>query len=233
MALRNQGPSRRAFLSQLGRAGGATAVYHAMTAMGLLAMVPAYAGPPQLQAKSGNGVRVVILGAGIAGLVSALELGKAGYDVTVLEARARPGGRVFTVRRGSVVEEVDSRQEIRQRAGFGSWINKYTAASPGRIIRSLKFGIHRKEFTLKKGSSSAPTCSATASSSHSYHLLRASSSCCRAEKCCIRLRSHEALPNIVSIWSAASLSRGARSSTPTAQLLTGVMRRGKPSTPCC
>jgi monoamine oxidase len=112
MALHNQGPSRRTFLNQLGRAGGATAVYHAMTAMGLLATVPAYAGPPQLQPQSGNGVRVVILGAGIAGLVSALELGKAGYDVTVLEARARPGGRVFTVRRGSVVEEIDSRQEV-------------------------------------------------------------------------------------------------------------------------
>jgi len=105
-------PSRRHFLTRLGHAGGATAVYHAMTAMGLLATVPAYAGPPQLAPKSGNGTRVVILGAGIAGLVSALELGKAGYDVTVLEARARPGGRVFTVRRGSVIEEIDSRQEV-------------------------------------------------------------------------------------------------------------------------
>src|SRR6185369_16835114 len=108
----NQGPTRRHFLTQLGRAGGATAVYHAMTAMGLLATVPAYAGPPKLAPKSGNGVRVVILGAGIAGLVSGLELSKAGYEVTVLEARARPGGRVFTVRRGSVIEEIDSRQEV-------------------------------------------------------------------------------------------------------------------------
>lgn len=112
MADSETGPSRRDFLTRLGQAGGATAVYHAMTALGLLATVPAYAGPPQLVRKSGNGVRVVILGAGIAGLVSALELGKAGYDVTVLEARARPGGRVFTVRRGSVIEEIDSRQEV-------------------------------------------------------------------------------------------------------------------------
>ena len=112
MAKTIQGPSRRQFLAQLGQAGGATAVYHAMTAMGLLATVPAYAGPPKLAPQSGNGTRVVILGAGIAGLVSALELGKAGFHVTVLEARARPGGRVFTVRRGSVVEEIDSRQEV-------------------------------------------------------------------------------------------------------------------------
>jgi monoamine oxidase len=105
--------SRRSFLNRLGEAGGAVAVYHAMTALGLLATVPAYAGPPELAAKSGHGVRVVVLGAGIAGLVSAHELGKAGYDVTVLEARDRPGGRVFTVRRGSVIDEVDSRQEVK------------------------------------------------------------------------------------------------------------------------
>jgi monoamine oxidase len=102
--------SRRHFLDDIGRAGGAIAVYHAMTALGLLASVPAYAGPPALAPDSGRGVRVVILGAGIAGLVSALELRKAGYDLHVLEARERPGGRVFTVRRGTVVDEIDSRQ---------------------------------------------------------------------------------------------------------------------------
>jgi monoamine oxidase len=35
----------------------------------------------------------------------AYELGKVGYDCRVLEARPRPGGRVFTVRRGTVSEE--------------------------------------------------------------------------------------------------------------------------------
>lgn len=104
--------SRRAFLERLGEVGGSVAVYHAMTAMGLLASVPAYAGPPELPQRSGHGARVLILGAGIAGLVAAHELGKAGYEVTVLEARSRPGGRVFTLRRGSVVDEIDSRQEV-------------------------------------------------------------------------------------------------------------------------
>jgi monoamine oxidase len=108
----DQGLSRRRFLEGLGQAGGAAAVYHAMTAMGLLASVPAYAGPPELGLRSGQGVRVAILGAGIAGLVAAHELGKAGYEVKVLEARARPGGRVFTLRRGSVIDEIDSRQEV-------------------------------------------------------------------------------------------------------------------------
>jgi monoamine oxidase len=42
--------------------------------------------------------KVVVLGAGLAGLVAAYELTQAGHDVTILEARARPGGRVHTLR---------------------------------------------------------------------------------------------------------------------------------------
>jgi monoamine oxidase len=48
---------------------------------------------------------VLVLGAGLAGLTVAYELGKVGYDCRILEARARSGGRVFTVRRGTVSEE--------------------------------------------------------------------------------------------------------------------------------
>ena len=47
---------------------------------------------------SGPARKVLILGAGMAGLVSAYELSKLGHDVRVLEARARPGGRVYTLR---------------------------------------------------------------------------------------------------------------------------------------
>ena len=42
--------------------------------------------------------KVLILGAGMAGLVAAYELSQLGHDVTVLEARTRPGGRVHTLR---------------------------------------------------------------------------------------------------------------------------------------
>ncbi|HET7464423.1 MAG TPA: FAD-dependent oxidoreductase [Longimicrobium sp.] len=44
--------------------------------------------------------RVVVAGAGLAGLAAALELVRRGHQVTVLEARDRPGGRVHTLRDG-------------------------------------------------------------------------------------------------------------------------------------
>ena len=45
------------------------------------------------------GADVVVIGAGFAGLVAARELGRAGLDVLVLEARGRVGGRTWTGRR--------------------------------------------------------------------------------------------------------------------------------------
>ncbi len=42
--------------------------------------------------------KVIVIGAGLAGLSAAFELAQTGHDVTVLEARTRSGGRVFTLR---------------------------------------------------------------------------------------------------------------------------------------
>ena len=92
--------TRRAVLERIGAVGGAGAAYLAMEAMGLVWATPAGAETFALPAQSGSGRSVVVLGAGIAGLVAAYELRRAGYRVTVLEARERVGGRVWTVRGG-------------------------------------------------------------------------------------------------------------------------------------
>ena len=73
-----------------------------MHSLGLLGMVETeqrkdFPLPPS----TGRGTKVIILGAGIAGLVSAYEMRRAGFDCTVLEARERPGGRNWTLRAGS------------------------------------------------------------------------------------------------------------------------------------
>src|SRR3954462_5192253 len=49
--------------------------------------------------RRGPAKRIVILGAGLAGLAAAEDLINAGHQITILEARNRPGGRVYTLRK--------------------------------------------------------------------------------------------------------------------------------------
>ena len=105
-------------------------MYETMAAMGLApdTATPAFAAPRAGDLQGNNGKSVVVLGGGIAGLTTAYELGKAGYKVTVLEARMRPGGRNWTVRGGT--EETDLKG-VTQRAAFSK--DQYMNAGPGRI----------------------------------------------------------------------------------------------------
>jgi len=94
--------SRREFIGRVARGGGYGAAFMTMHSLGLLGMVETeqrkdFPLPPS----TGRGTKVIILGAGIAGLVSAYEMRRAGFDCTVLEARERPGGRNWTLRAGS------------------------------------------------------------------------------------------------------------------------------------
>ena len=51
-----------------------------------------------LESRPGPRKRVVIIGAGMAGLVAGLELKREGHDVLILEAQNRVGGRIYTLR---------------------------------------------------------------------------------------------------------------------------------------
>jgi monoamine oxidase len=56
--------------------------------------------PRRAEERHGSGKRIVILGAGLAGLAAGWELTRAGHVVTILEAQLHPGGRVHTIREG-------------------------------------------------------------------------------------------------------------------------------------
>src|SRR6202451_3798747 len=94
--------SRREFIGKMARAGGYGAAFMTMHSLGLLGMAETQQAKNfPLPASTRRGTKVIILGAGISGLVSAYEMRRAGFDCTVLEARERPGGRNWTLRRGS------------------------------------------------------------------------------------------------------------------------------------
>ncbi|WP_432546362.1 flavin monoamine oxidase family protein [Kineococcus sp. SYSU DK004] len=127
--------SRRSFLRGVGATGGAGAMFGAMGALGLApaavaAPTAAFTPPkPSDFTLTGRSTRtVLVLGAGIAGLTTAYELGKAGYRVTLLEGRRRPGGRNWTVRGGDT--ETDLNGET-QRVRFAE--GQYMNAGPARI----------------------------------------------------------------------------------------------------
>lgn len=50
--------------------------------------------------------KIAVIGSGLAGLTAAYRLNKSGYDVTTFEAKARVGGRVFSVRVNGHVGEL-------------------------------------------------------------------------------------------------------------------------------
>lgn len=85
------GLTRRAFLR------------HAALTAPAAALLPGWAAaaqaPEPTPAKPGAPpARVIVVGAGLAGLAAAWELVQLGHDVTVLEAQRRPGGRIRTLR---------------------------------------------------------------------------------------------------------------------------------------
>src|ERR1700721_4725993 len=96
--------SRRRLLTMIGLTAGSAAMYQAMHSLGFAADTN-FTRPIRLSAAP-KGASVLVLGAGIAGLVAAYELRNAGYKVQVLEYNARAGGRNWTLRGGDRYTEL-------------------------------------------------------------------------------------------------------------------------------
>jgi monoamine oxidase len=117
--------TRRDLLRMIGLAGGGALMYQAMSGLGFAAESP-YRKAPSMQGE-GHG-SVLVLGAGLAGLVAAYELGRAGYKVRVLEYNTRPGGRNWTLRGGDEYTELGG---YTQRCRFDE--GQYFNPGPWRI----------------------------------------------------------------------------------------------------
>ncbi|MFC6697330.1 flavin monoamine oxidase family protein [Nocardioides daphniae] len=132
------GVSRRSLLQAVGAGSSAGVMFAAMGAVGLAptaaAQPPSKAWTPPGRsdfALSGrSSKKVVVVGGGPAGLATAYELRKAGYRVTVLEARHRVGGRTLTIRDGDSETDTDG---IKQTARFDRDV--YMNAGAGRIAQ--------------------------------------------------------------------------------------------------
>ena len=130
--------SRRNFLQAVGASTSAGVMFATMGAVGL---APSAAAQPRPQSWTPPGrsdfaltgrsaKKVVVVGGGPAGLATAYELRKAGYQVTVLEARHRVGGRTLTIRNGDSETDTDGNK---QTARFDKDV--YMNAGAGRIAQ--------------------------------------------------------------------------------------------------
>jgi monoamine oxidase len=120
--------TRRRLLNLIGLTAGSAAAYQAAMGMGL-APAGAAESLPDIVALGSRRRRVLILGAGIAGLTAAYELTRKGYECLILEASQRVGGRNLTLRHGDVVDEIDQPQVCR----FDADPDLYLNAGPARI----------------------------------------------------------------------------------------------------
>src|SRR5277367_7080595 len=96
--------NRRRLIELVGASVGGAATYQFMTRLGFASESP-YRGPIKLEGDP-KGASVIILGAGLAGMTAAIELGRAGYKVQILEYNSRAGGRNWTLRGGDSYTEL-------------------------------------------------------------------------------------------------------------------------------
>nr|WP_295113968.1 flavin monoamine oxidase family protein [uncultured Caulobacter sp.] len=135
MDSRSGAPTRRQLLSAIAKVGGTAALYQAMTTLGHAAETQ-FHGPPSLQGAR-SGAKVIVLGAGLAGMLAAFELRKAGYEVQVLEFQNRAGGRNWSLRGGDTYTELGG---ATQKVGFAQ--GNYLNPGPWRIPHHHRTLLH-------------------------------------------------------------------------------------------
>lgn len=139
--------TRRQLLTRIGALAGSVALYQAMTTMGHAAGTD-FTHPPSLTGAK-KGTKILVLGAGLAGMLSAYELRKAGYDVQILEFQNRSGGRNISLRAGDTVTELGGASQ-KVRFSNGNYFNPGPWRIPyhhqGLLYYCRKFGIELEPF---------------------------------------------------------------------------------------
>ncbi|MDZ4374058.1 MAG: flavin monoamine oxidase family protein [Phenylobacterium sp.] len=128
-------PTRRQLLNAIGLMGGTAAVYQLMTTFGHAAETR-FPGPPNLSGAR-KGQSVIVLGAGLAGMLAAYELQKAGYSVRILEFQDRAGGRNWSLHGGDRYTELGGPT---QNIGFAK--DNYFNPGPWRIPHHHRTLLH-------------------------------------------------------------------------------------------
>jgi monoamine oxidase len=128
-------PTRRQLIRAIGLMGGTAAAYQLMTTFGHAAETR-FDGPPKL-AGARRGATVIVLGAGLAGMLAAYELEKAGYSVRILEYQNRPGGRNWSLYGGDKYTEMGG---ATQNVGFAK--GNYLNPGPWRIPHHHRTLLH-------------------------------------------------------------------------------------------
>ncbi len=118
--------TKRDFLTRIGMVAGTSAMMTALAGWDM-SMASTMTAPPAMSS-DGKGKKILILGAGLSGLVCALELSTKGYDIQVLEAKETAGGRCMSARKGTVIEDVGGERQV---CDFEN--NQYLNVGPWRI----------------------------------------------------------------------------------------------------
>ncbi|MBB2201055.1 flavin monoamine oxidase family protein [Gluconacetobacter tumulisoli] len=146
-AFQRPAATRRQMLTRIGIMGGSAALYQAMTSLGHAAGTDFRGAPALTGAK--RGTRVLVLGAGLAGMLAAYELRKAGYQVRILEFQNRSGGRNISLRGGDTLTELGGATQKVQFAP-GNYINPGPWRIPyhhqGLLHYCREFGVELEPF---------------------------------------------------------------------------------------